>query len=88
MSASHAFGQFLASLNTSHTDRHHADEFHLGALAALAGEERQRAEALLLERMRSVPADLRVYSALGIVGSGASVQTLRRSGAALRAPPR
>ena len=79
MSESHAFGQFLASLNTSHTDRRHADEFHLGALEALAGDERARAEALLLERMHSLPADLRVYSALGIVGSSASVEPLRRA---------
>jgi hypothetical protein len=74
-----AFRRFLESLNTAQDDRRHAEEFDLAALGALTGEGRARAEGLLLERLRRRPRDLRVFSALELVGSSRSVEPLRNA---------
>jgi HEAT repeat protein len=73
----HFFELFLESFNAPHTDRRYANEFHVGALQSLRGEERERAEGMLLERLRSDPDDCRVAGALAIVGSAASAEPVR-----------
>ncbi len=79
MPESPAFARFLASLATSPDDRRRADELDLAALGALALPERARAEVLLLDRLRTRPRDRRVYSALEMVGSSASLGPLREA---------
>jgi hypothetical protein len=75
--ASPELRRFLESFHAPRTDRRYADDFHLGALAQLEGAERERAERLLLARLKGEPDDDRIPGALEIVGSRDAVQPLR-----------
>jgi len=81
MGSSHAWTLFVESLNAPHTDRRYADDFNLASLKALPPHERLEAEIALLERLTASPEDDRVFSALEIVGSAASVKPLRAAAA-------
>ncbi len=67
---------FLDSFHASRTDRRYADDFHLGALARLSGLERERAERLLLARLKGDEIDERVAPALAVLESKAAVKPL------------
>jgi HEAT repeat protein len=73
---SFAFRQFLESLQAAPTDRRYADDFHIGALEQLQGDEKALAEKLLLERLALKPDDDRVPPALAIVGTARSAGAL------------
>lgn len=78
-----AFAAFRESLDAKDT-RAHGDDVDLGALMHLRGEERQRAEDLLLERLASDPTDSRLGTALVQLDSQRAVEPLRKALAQVR----
>ena len=76
MLESPAFRSFRESLDPTHTDRRWADDFDLGALAVLAGDERRQAEQILLDWLAAHPGDDRAAPALARLGSARAVAPL------------
>jgi HEAT repeat protein len=85
---SRAFTDFRESLGAPRADRRYADDFDLGSLAALHGDERAIAEDLLLDRLAADAEDDRVAPALAILRSQRAVEPLRAALAAAQGSAR